>query len=185
MTMTEYEFTPKQILKSGPCTIVFWWNGTKTIVRRSEDAPDDDYAAFSAAIAKHIFESNSRIRKVMRDVTEIQKPKKDAVKPQQTTVAETPQEPDKTPQEPPKDSQEPIKTPRATTQGKRKRIPETIRRKIRAERADKGTPVAVLAAKYGVSVPSVYGILKGASPSVKARYARHSNLGDNLEVQSD
>ena len=166
MTMTEYEFTPKQILKSGPCTIVFWWNGTKTIVRRSEDTPDDDYAAFSAAIAKKIFENNSRIRKVMREATKVQRPKKDAAEAQQEASQETPQEP--------------IKTPRATTQGKR--IPETIRRKIRAERADKGTPVAMLAAKYGVSVPSVYGILKGASPSVKARYATHSNLGDNLEA---
>ena len=139
------------ILKSGPCTIVFWWNGTKTIVRRSDDTPDDDYAAFSAEIAKHIFENNSRIRKVMREATEVQRPKK-----------------------------EPIKTHRATTQGKR--IPETIQRKIRAERADKGTPISALAEKYGVSVSSVYGILKGASPSVKARYATHSNLGDNLEA---
>lgn len=63
-----------------------------------------------------------------------------------------------------------------------KRIPETIQRKIRAERADKGTPISALAEKYGVSVSSVYGILKGASPSVKHRYATHSNLGDNLEA---
>ena len=62
-----------------------------------------------------------------------------------------------------------------------KRIPETIQRKIRTERADKGTPISALAEKYGISVSSVYGILKGAGPLVKARYARHSNLGDNLE----
>lgn len=169
LIILQREFTPKRILKSGPCTIVFWWDGEKTVVRRSADTPDDDYAAFSAAIAKHIFENNSRIRKVMRDVTEIQKPKKDAAEAQQEASQETPQEP--------------IKTPRATTPGKR--IPETIRRKIRAERADKDTPVSDLAAKYGVSRMTVYNILKGASPSVKARYARHSKLGDNLEVQSD
>lgn len=62
-----------------------------------------------------------------------------------------------------------------------KRIPETIQRKIRAERVDKGTPISALA-EIGVSVSSVYGILKGASPSVKHRYATHSNLGDNLEA---
>ena len=93
MTMTEYEFTPKQILKSGPCTIVFWWDGEKTVVRRSADTPDDDYAAFSAAIAKHIFENNSRIRKVMREATEVQRPKKDAAEAQQEASQETPQVP--------------------------------------------------------------------------------------------
>ena len=36
-------FTPSRILKSGNRTIVFWSDGTKTVVKRAEDEPDNDY----------------------------------------------------------------------------------------------------------------------------------------------
>lgn len=66
---------PERILKSGDRTIVFWADGTKTIVKRCVDEPDSEYTAYTAALAKKIYGSNSQIRKMLKDVTEYQKPK--------------------------------------------------------------------------------------------------------------
>ena len=67
---------PKRIVKSGNRTIVFWKDGTKTVVKRCEDEPDSEYSAFVAAFAKKYYGSNSRIRKVIKGITEYQKEKK-------------------------------------------------------------------------------------------------------------
>ena len=64
-------FTPKKIIKSADKTIVFWDDGTKTIVRRSEDTPDDVYSAFTAAVAERIYGSNSQIKKILRTKVEV------------------------------------------------------------------------------------------------------------------
>lgn len=58
---------PKRILHSGPCTIVFWEDGTKTIVRLSENDIYDEYQAFCAALAIKLYGSNSHLKKVIRD----------------------------------------------------------------------------------------------------------------------
>lgn len=63
---------PERILKSGPVTIVFWDDGTKTLVRPESGTDPDDYAAFTAAVAKKLYGSNSHIKKIMKEVTEIQ-----------------------------------------------------------------------------------------------------------------
>ena len=42
---------PTRILQSGNRTIVFWNDGTKTIVKRAEDEADNPYVAFTAALA--------------------------------------------------------------------------------------------------------------------------------------
>ena len=55
----------KKIIRSGPCTIVIWWDGEKTIVRKSEDDPDDEYAAFCAAFCKRFFGSTSAVKKLI------------------------------------------------------------------------------------------------------------------------
>ena len=47
----------------------------KTIVKRSPDEPDNDYAAFTAALAKRVYGSNSKIKSIIRDLTVTQKPK--------------------------------------------------------------------------------------------------------------
>lgn len=60
-------FTPKKIIRSGNRTIVFWEDGTKTIVKRGDDEEDSPYHAFTAAVCKKIFGSNSAIKKVLRD----------------------------------------------------------------------------------------------------------------------
>ncbi|MGI6117799.1 MAG: hypothetical protein ACOYBC_05360 [Bilifractor sp.] len=67
---------PERILKSGPVTIVFWGDGTKTIVRPEAGTTPDDYAAFTAAVTKKVYGSNSRIKKIMEEYTEIQEPRK-------------------------------------------------------------------------------------------------------------
>lgn len=67
--------TPKRILRSGIATIVFWEDGSKTVVKRSPDEPDNEYAAFTAALAIRIFGSNSKVKKVIKTKTEEQKSK--------------------------------------------------------------------------------------------------------------
>lgn len=66
---------PSRILKSGNRTIVFWNDGTKTIVKRAEDEQDNDYAAFTAALGIRLYGSNSALKRIA-ERTETQKPKK-------------------------------------------------------------------------------------------------------------
>ena len=68
-------YTPTRILKSGDRTIVFWKDGTKTIVKRAEDEEDNDYAAYTAALAIKIHGSNSALKRIVKR-TETQKQKK-------------------------------------------------------------------------------------------------------------
>lgn len=57
--------TPRitKIIFSGPVTIVFWRDGSKTMVRRSDDDKYDREAAVTYAIAKRMFGNNTRIHK--------------------------------------------------------------------------------------------------------------------------
>lgn len=64
--------TPDRILKNGDVTIVFWKDGTKTIVKPEPGATLDDYTAFTAALAKRMFGSNSKLKKVIKTHTEYQ-----------------------------------------------------------------------------------------------------------------
>lgn len=70
----------KRILISGMCTIVFWLDGTKTIVRCQDGTKPNVYNAFTAALAKKIYGSNSQIKKIIERSTQVQKKgvKKDA-----------------------------------------------------------------------------------------------------------
>lgn len=67
--------SPVRIQKNGPAMIVFWKDGTKTIVKRGDDEPDSDYAAFTAALGIKVFGTNSQLKKIVSK-TETQKPKK-------------------------------------------------------------------------------------------------------------
>lgn len=67
------QYQPKKILKSGNRTIVFWADNTKTIVKRAEDEPDNDYAAFTAALGIKLFKSNSALKKLIERKTIYQK----------------------------------------------------------------------------------------------------------------
>lgn len=65
-------YTPEKILKSGRATIVFWKDGSKTIVKLPAGEESDDYSAFTAALAKKIYGSNSAIKKVIVAKTVVQ-----------------------------------------------------------------------------------------------------------------
>lgn len=67
---------PNRILKSGNATIVFWEDGSKTVVKCPADCTPDDYQAFTAALAIHIFGSNSKLKKMIARKTVYQKEKK-------------------------------------------------------------------------------------------------------------
>ena len=62
-------FTPKKIIRSGPMTIIFWDDGTKTLVRRAEGAEDDPYLAFCAGLAKKMYGNNTRVKKLITEKT--------------------------------------------------------------------------------------------------------------------
>lgn len=47
-------------------TTVLWNDGTKTTVKLSDDDIYDEYSAFCAALAKRIYGSNSRIKKIIK-----------------------------------------------------------------------------------------------------------------------
>lgn len=66
-------YTPKRIIRNGPATIVFWANDTKTIVKCAPDEEDNAYAAFTAALAIKIFGSNSKLKKIVKTFTEVEK----------------------------------------------------------------------------------------------------------------
>ena len=64
--MRSNSFEVDKIIHSGPCTIVFWKDKTKTIVRLSENDLYDEYAAFCAALAKKVYGTNSHLKTMLR-----------------------------------------------------------------------------------------------------------------------
>lgn len=69
--------TPDKIFRCGDATTVIWKDGTKTTVKLMKGADDSDYGAFTAALAKKIYGSNS---KVMRYAGMVQRVKTKAEK---------------------------------------------------------------------------------------------------------
>ena len=72
---TNFKPQPKKILLSGNRTIVFWNDGTKTIVKQSPTEQYSVYAAFTAALGIKLYGSNSKLKKMIRDKVEVQKTK--------------------------------------------------------------------------------------------------------------
>jgi hypothetical protein len=62
---TKDELIVKKIIHSGRCTIVIWKDGSKTIVKQSENDDWDEYAAFCAAFCKKIFGSTSAVKRMI------------------------------------------------------------------------------------------------------------------------
>lgn len=58
-------YTPEKIIRSGEVTVVIWLDGSKTIVRRDPEDADNLYTAFCAALAKKVFDSNTRVKKII------------------------------------------------------------------------------------------------------------------------
>lgn len=66
---------PERIVYSGDRTIVFWNDGTKTIVKLREGDEFDEYLGFIAAYAKKMFSSTSRLKKFIKTISSYNKPK--------------------------------------------------------------------------------------------------------------
>ena len=59
-------YIPKRIIYNDPATIVFWNDGTKTVVKKAEGETFNSYTAFCAALAKKTFGNNSTVNKIVR-----------------------------------------------------------------------------------------------------------------------
>lgn len=57
----------KRIIYNDPATIVFWNDGTKTVVKRGENEKFNKYTAFCAALAKKMYGNNSRVNKIVNE----------------------------------------------------------------------------------------------------------------------
>ena len=54
----------KRVVYNNPATIIFWSDGTKTVVKCMDGEPFEKYAGFCAALAKKVFGSTSKAKKV-------------------------------------------------------------------------------------------------------------------------
>lgn len=71
----KYELTPAKIIYNGVATVVFWNDGTKTVVKRSNGTKDDKYNAFCAALAKKVFGTNSKLKNCIKEAENAKKVK--------------------------------------------------------------------------------------------------------------
>lgn len=73
----EYPLTPKSIEQSADhkTVCVLWQDGSKTIVKLSDNDKDDIDTAFAYALAKKIFGTNTHLKKVVRQKLNEHKPK--------------------------------------------------------------------------------------------------------------
>lgn len=60
-------YAVKQIIfnKKKNATTVFWADGTVTVIKKKEDDPWDEQAAFAQALAKKVYGSTSSVRKIV------------------------------------------------------------------------------------------------------------------------
>lgn len=65
-------YTPKRIIVNGRATIVYWEDGTKTVVKCMKCTTPDVYSGFTAALAKRVYGSNTQIKKFLKEKVEIQ-----------------------------------------------------------------------------------------------------------------
>lgn len=61
-------YQPERVLFSGDKTIVFWKDGSKTMVSCAEGQPFDEYTGFVAALAKKVYGSTSRVKRILKKI---------------------------------------------------------------------------------------------------------------------
>lgn len=66
---------PTKIIYNPPATIVFWTDGTKTVVKCSMDDEYNEYYGFLCALGKKIFGTNSHLKKLIDEKAERHYPK--------------------------------------------------------------------------------------------------------------
>lgn len=59
--------TVEHIFYDDKATVVFWTDGTKTVVKCAEGTKYDEYAAFCIALAKKIYGSNSALKRAIKN----------------------------------------------------------------------------------------------------------------------
>ena len=64
-TKNFYSLNVSKIIFNPPATIVFWEDGTKTVVKCSEEDEFSEYYGFLAALGKKVYENNSQIKKLI------------------------------------------------------------------------------------------------------------------------
>lgn len=62
----DYIPNPKKIIYHDPATIVFWEDGTKTVVKCSPSETYNKYVGFCACLAKKIYGNNSRVNRIVK-----------------------------------------------------------------------------------------------------------------------
>ena len=62
----EWRIAPKKVIFNGPATIVMWQDGTKTIVKKSENDTDDREKAVMYAILKKEFGSRAKMNRYLK-----------------------------------------------------------------------------------------------------------------------
>ena len=64
---------PLRIIHHGPATVVFWKDGTKTVVKLMEGDVYDEYNAFCAAFVKKVYGSTNAVKKAIEAATKATK----------------------------------------------------------------------------------------------------------------
>ena len=61
----QFRFAPKEIIYNDAATIVFWTDGTKTVVKCNENDVYSEYAGFAAAVAKKMYGGANAINRLI------------------------------------------------------------------------------------------------------------------------
>lgn len=61
----QFQFAPKEIIYNDAATIVYWSDGTKTVVKCNENDEYSEYAGFVAAVAKKMYGGANAINRLI------------------------------------------------------------------------------------------------------------------------
>lgn len=61
------DLQPRKIIFSPPATVVIWADGMKTVVKCKEGTEFNPYYGFTCALAKKIYQSNEKIKRMIKD----------------------------------------------------------------------------------------------------------------------
>lgn len=75
-TKSFYSLNVSKIIFNPPATIVFWEDGTKTVVKCAAEDEFSEYYGFLAALGKKVYENNSQIKKLIDEKAERHENKK-------------------------------------------------------------------------------------------------------------
>ncbi len=62
----QFQFAPKEIIYNDAATIVYWSDGTKTVVKCNENDEYSEYAGFVAAVAKKMYGGTGPINQIIK-----------------------------------------------------------------------------------------------------------------------